>query len=277
MNWKLWIFDLILLWAIFQSPTIAAPVSREGLPTREASHEDPAPRQALPTEEWSESDSLKIEEMVQTQYEQRILHIRERWMNAIPSLGSLQFAGNIGMFSLGFGWDYGKLDRWETLVQLGVLPRFDTNKTDITLTLRENFVPWSFGLGSRSLAQPKTATNTLSEQPLNWSRRSRFSVEPFFLTFALNTTFDNEFWVSEPHKYNHGDYYRFSTKMRFHLGFGSRFSFNVPREKRRHYDRISLYYDLTTYDLAVISAIPNHCIKLKDIVCLGIGVQYKFF
>lgn len=235
-------------------------------------------RQSRPvTDELSATDSLYIEQMAQTRYEQRIAQLQRKWMKLIPSLGTFQYAGNIGIASIGLGWDYGKNDRWETSLQFGFLPKYHADKADMTFTLRENLIPWSLGLGRRRWAQPATATNTLSSEALPWNRRAFISCEPMVFSMFLNTIFDDEFWVHEPEKYNGGDYYRFSSKVRLHFGIGSRVSFNIPKEKRKRCDRASLYYELSTYDLAIISAIPNKKITLNDILCLGVGLQYKFF
>ena len=207
----------------------------------------------------------------QTDYERRVEHAKERWMKLIPSIGCLQYAGDIGLISAGFGWDYGKHDRWETTIHAGFVPKYHADNWDLTFTLRENFIPWSIGLGPR-----RWADNT-ADTKRQWNRRAFASFEPFYSSVFVNTIFDDEFWVHEPKKYNGGNYYRFSSKVRFHFGIGSRLSLNVPQAKRSHFDKITIYGLLSTYDLAVISAIPNEKISLSDILCLGIGVQYKFF
>lgn len=215
--------------------------------------------------------------IIMTRHEQNVETFQRRWMAFIPSLGGFQYAGNVGMISGFIGWDYGKDGRWETLIQLGFLPKYHAERAAATFTLKENYVPWSFGIGRRSWAQKRSATYTGSNQPLPWNRRSRLSIEPIIGTIFINTIFNDEFWVHEPEKYNSGDYYRFPSKVRLHVGIGSRLTYNVPREHRKRFDRISGYYELSTYDLAIISAVPNKKISASDILCLGVGVQYKFF
>ncbi len=210
-----------------------------------------------------------------TAHEVRVANVKQRWMKLTPSIGTLQYAGDVGLISIGFGWDYGRKDRWETILQTGFLPKYHSDKSDVTFTLRENFYPWSFGLGSRRWADPN-GIGTSGER-LSWNRRAFASIEPLYCSFFVNTIFDNEFWVHEPDKYNNGNYYRFSSKVRFHFGIGTRLSLNIPQAQRTHFDKLSVYGLLSTYDLAVISAIPNEKITLSDILCLGIGLQYKFF
>ncbi len=208
-------------------------------------------------------------------YEQLLQRRRERWLRLAPSLSTVQYAGDIGLGALGIGWDYGRNERWETHLQLGFLPKGIGPKWNITLTLRENYVPWSLGIGSRRWADPQRTDN--QGELRDWNRRAAMSIEPLVATVFINTIFDDEFWVHEPEKYNGGSYYRFPSQLRLHLGIGQRLSLNIPQARRRRYDRASLYYTLSTYDLAIITAATNEKITLADILTLGIGLQYKFF
>lgn len=210
-----------------------------------------------------------------TAHEQRVDHIKERWMKLIPNIGCVQYAGDMGLVSVGFGWDYGNRDQWETTIHIGYVPQYKADQWDLTFTLRENYIPWSIGLGPRRWSDTE-GIGTLGER-LRWNRRAFASFEPIYGSFFINTIFDDEFWVHEPKKYNGGDYYRFSSKVRFHLGIGSRLSLNIPKNRRSHFDKITFYGLLSTYDLAILSDIPNEKITLSDILCLGVGIQYKFF
>ena len=84
-----------------------------------------------------------------TRHERNVAQWQRRWLALIPNIGSVQYAGNIGMFAAGPGWDYGKNDRWETLILLGYVPKYHTDRGNVTFTLRQNLVPWSIGLGTR--------------------------------------------------------------------------------------------------------------------------------
>lgn len=210
-----------------------------------------------------------------TPHEQRVENAKEHWEKLIPTISTLQYAGDIGLVSMGFGWDYGKREQWETSIHVGFLPKYHTDQWNLTFTIRENYIPWSIGLGPRRWSD--LTGKSSSGKRLDWNRRAFASFEPVYGSFFVNTIFDDEFWVHEPKKYNGGNYYRFSSKIRCHFGIGSRISFNIPQARRKHFDKLSYYYLLSTYDLAVISAIPNEKITLSDILCLGIGIQYKFF
>lgn len=53
-------------------------------------------------------------------YDHRVHRYRQRWSNLIPTQHVLQFAGNMGLASIGVGWDYGKRRQWETHLLLDI-------------------------------------------------------------------------------------------------------------------------------------------------------------
>lgn len=186
-------------------------------------------------------------------YEQRVEHAYNKWMKIIPNLFLTQYAGNIGFLSTGIGWDYGKHDQWETHMLLGFIPHYVMADDMPTFTLRECYLPWTF------------ECNDI------------FSISPLVASFSINTVFNSEFWFTESERYP-GDYYRFSSKLRAQIGIGSRINLNLSKNKQTELDRLSFYYEISTYDLALISYVPNlSSFRLSDILALGIGFQYKFF
>ena len=124
-------------------------------------------------------------------------HTNERlltaWQKMIPRYTKIQFAGGMGLLSAGVGWNYGHNKSWETEVLWGFVPSFSNDRTKLTMTLRENYVPWSV---------------------------------------RLNTIFDGNLWIKEPKKYPNG-YYWFSTKIRTHVQLGQRISFYDKKFIRR--------------------------------------------
>lgn len=62
----------------------------------------------------------KIEDDVR--YKKRVEKYISRWEKLIPRYTKLQFAGSMGMLSLGTGWNYYR-NHWETDVYLGIVPR----------------------------------------------------------------------------------------------------------------------------------------------------------
>ena len=52
-------------------------------------------------------DSADISNKHYSRYDKRIHRYRKHWESLIPTHTKLQFAGNMGLLSLGTGWDYG--------------------------------------------------------------------------------------------------------------------------------------------------------------------------
>lgn len=65
-------------------------------------------------------------------YERRIEHYKSHWEKIIPRYSKLQYAGSMGMLSLGTGWNYGR-DHWETDIWLGLVPRYSDRHAMATL------------------------------------------------------------------------------------------------------------------------------------------------
>lgn len=88
----------------------------------------------------------KAEESASMRYEKKVERYKRGWARLIPQYEKLQYAGSMGLISVGFGWDYGRKEQWETDVFLGYLPRFSGNKGHVTLTLKENYIPWKLDI-----------------------------------------------------------------------------------------------------------------------------------
>ena len=97
--------------------------------------------------ETTQIDSADISKKRSSRYDKRVHRYRKHWESLIPTHTKLQFAGNMGLLSLGTGWDYGKRNQWETDILFGILPKYDSKRTKITMTLKQNYMPWSISLG----------------------------------------------------------------------------------------------------------------------------------
>lgn len=185
------------------------------------------------------------------QYDKRVHRYRKHWSNLIPTHTKLQYAGNMGFMSFGFGWDYGKHNQWETDVLFGYLPRYQSHENKLTFTLKQNFIPWSCQI-----------------------KKSNFSLEPLATGMYLNTVLGDEFWVREPDRYPEG-YYGFSSRIRIHAYIGQRFTYELNRQKQYKAKAITLYYELSTCDLYLISAIGNKYLKPSDYLSLSFGIKFQ--
>lgn len=182
--------------------------------------------------------------------ERKLERYKEGWSRLIPRYQKVQYAGSMGLISLGVGWDYGKKKQWETDLFLGYLPRFDGDKGHVTITLKENYIPWK----------------------LNF-KKDRLSFEPFTASLYMNKIFGNEFWSREPDKYPDG-YYGVATNFRFNIAFGQRIDFKMrPLGLSEH---LTLFYEFGTNDLYIISYFTNRYLKIPDIFNLSLGIKFQF-
>lgn len=199
----------------------------------------------------SKPDTVVQSKGTTNRYDRRIHRYRKHWEALIPTHTKIQFAGNMGLISLGTGWDYGKHNQWETDLFLGILPKYESKRTKLTLTLKQNYMPWSLQISE-----------------------SRFSVEPLSCGMYLNTVFGEEFWVNEPDRYPKG-YYGFSSKIRIHVFMGQRVTYDIDPKRRFTAKAITFFYELSTCDLYVISAFTNKYLKPKDYLSLSFGLKLQ--
>ena len=72
-------------------------------------------------------------------------------------------------------------------------------------------------------------------------------------------------------------YYGFSNKVRFHLGFGQKFEIRNLQHRSHLFKDFTFYYEVSSCDLYIRQKFLNSSIPLKDILSIGIGLQYTFF
>ncbi|MFR7877163.1 MAG: hypothetical protein ACLU4J_12665 [Butyricimonas paravirosa] len=116
----------------------------------------------------------------------------------------------------------------------------------VTFTLKQNYAPWEVSLGGK------------------------WWLEPLVTGLYMNTVLSDDFWVKEPEKYPN-NYYKFSTRVRFHIFTGQRIAFDLgPHSPFR---RITAFYELSTCDLYIISSATNKYVRTWDILSLSFGVK----
>lgn len=198
------------------------------------------------------SDSLL---RVEPEYKERYLRRHERfermWHNLIPAYAKIQYAGNMGMFSFGTGWQYGSNEQWETDIFFGFIPRHSSRKTKLTFTLKQNFTPWKV-----------------------WETE-KFYFEPLSCGLYFNSVFSDEFWSNAPDKYPNG-YYWFSTKIRTNIFVGERFTLKIPNDKREFATSVTVFYEISTHDFAIIQAVKNSRLTPKDYLTLSFGLKFNW-
>ncbi len=182
-------------------------------------------------------------------YERRMIKRMRRWQRLIPRHYKMQFAGSIGVVSLGAGWTYGRSDQWETDLMFGFLPKFESEEAKIVFTVRQSYIPWKIALGDRG-----------------------FAYRPLSCGVFFSSVLNHNFWVSEPGRYP-GGYYGFSTRLRANIFAGQRIGYYRPDDKRVLAQGISLYYEFSTCDTDLITCFGDRNVKFKDIISLAVGVK----
>ena len=191
------------------------------------------------------------EPVLRTGYDRRVHRFRKNWERIIPTHSKIQYAGNMGLLSFGTGWDYGKRNQWETDLLLGFIPKYSSKKAKVTLTLKQNYMPWSINLGKG------------------------FSTEPLSCGLYLNTVFGNQFWVSEPERYPKG-YYGFSSKVRIHVFMGQRLTYDIDPNRRFLAKSVTFFYEISTCDLYLISGVTNSYLRPRDYLSLSFGLKFQW-
>lgn len=187
-----------------------------------------------------------------SRYDNRTNKYMKFWRAIVPRRIVAQYAGGIGLFSVGLGWVYGPRQMFDTDFMLGYVPAYDTNRGKLTITLRESCSPFSFKV---------------------WRG---ISCRPLSFSIYINAITGHEFWTSEPTRYPH-KYYGFSTGLRLGASLGQRLVINVPSKMRRSFREIVLYYDFNACDLGIASAATNKRLSLWDVVNVSAGVKLTVF
>lgn len=177
----------------------------------------------------------------------------EHWERLAPTHVKIQYAGSIGIVSVGWGWDYGRRGEWETDLMFGAVPTYRSNGPKVTCTLRECYVPWSIALSGR------------------------WALEPLSCGIYCSTIISEKFWVKEPERYPKG-YYTFPTRLRSYFFVGQRISCRVnDRRRDKILHGISFYYELSTCDFYMVSAVQNRSLSLGDILSLSFGIKLQLY
>lgn len=191
--------------------------------------------------------------LVMTKYDRRVHRYRKNWGSLIPTQVILQTCGNMGLFSLGIGWDYGKRRQWETQLLLGFIPKYNSKNAKMTMTLKENYTPWAVDL------------------------KKDWTFEPLECGLYFNTVFGSEFWTKQPAKFRSG-YYQFSTRIRPNIFLGQRISKEVPKNKRKFIKSLTLFYELSTNDIYFMRLWHDGGkAEFWDVFGLSLGLKAQLF
>lgn len=192
-----------------------------------------------------------VHETELSEYDRRVRKYRKHWQGLIPTQVVMQNAGNMGVLSAGIGWNYGNHSQWETHLLLGYLPKYKSGKGKVTMTLKQNYIPWSIYL------------------------KDGWSIEPLSCGIYLNTVFGSEFWGRQPARYPDKYYEALSTKVRANVFIGQRLTKIIPHNRRKKVKSITAFYEISTCDLHVRSMFLDDYLSLWDILGLSIGIKIQ--
>lgn len=194
-------------------------------------------------------------------YRHRVERLQNRWASLIPNQFVIQNAGNMGVLSVGTGWGYGH-GHWETHLLLGYIPKHQSTRGKLTMTLKENYIPWNL-----LLSAPQNESDDFLKR--GWT------LNPLTASIYVNTVYGHEFWKSQPSRYPDKYYEFMSTKFRLNIALGQRITWDIPRNRRKYAKSISLFYEVSTCDLYIRSKFQDSSIPLKDIIGLSLGVKLQ--
>lgn len=160
-----------------------------------------------------------------------------------------QFAGNIGLFSVGPGYSYAK-DKVQSDILYGYVPSFESNTSIHLLTVKTSWHPY---------------TIQLSEL---------FDLQPLRLGTGFSYSYGPQFYTRLPKRYP-DNYYWWASSLRVTPFIGSSVSLKVGGA-HTHIKRLEFYGELGTTDLDIVSKWHNSTLPLWDIWNLAFGTKLVF-
>ena len=184
-------------------------------------------------------------------YVRRLNNYYRMWARLIPRGARIQYAGNMGMFSGGPTWIYGRR-HWETSLMFGFVPKHNAHHAVMTMTLKQDYIPWTVHVAGELV-----------------------DFQPLAAGLYFNTAFSHKFWVHQPSRYPKG-YYWFATRVRTNVYLGQRIRLNIPERKRWFARSVNLFYELSTCDYYFIQKVKNSYITPDKWLTLSFGIQIEW-
>ena len=206
-------------------------------------------------------DSINVVNLESATYRHHVELRKRHWASLIPNQFVIQNAGNMGALSAGFGWGYGR-QHWETHLLWGYIPKHQSTRGKLTMTLKENYIPWNL-----PITGPHDASATA------WKRG--WTLSPLTASLYVNTVYGHEFWKSQPNRYPDKYYEFMSTKFRLNVALGQRITWEKPSNRRKYAKSVTLFYEVSSCDLYIRAKFQDSSVPLKDILGLSIGVKLQ--
>ena len=169
----------------------------------------------------------------------------------VPSQIRIQYAGYIGMLSLGAGWQLNH--HLELEYSMGLAPKQDAQKTIYT-----------------------TAAKLIYQPKLDFNLTDKIKIQPLRVALISSYTMGSRFGkYRDNDKYPDG-YYWWSTSVRVGLGYQAQALINIAKESEK---QLALYLESSLWDLGLFSYYGNSNrshLEFWDIVILGSGCRLYF-
>ncbi|MCJ8167503.1 hypothetical protein MKJ04_21860 [Pontibacter sp. E15-1] len=167
-----------------------------------------------------------------------------------PDAVTLQFAGNIGMFAVAPSYSFAH-DKLNAELFYGYVPEFEAEEKLHILTLKGVYKPFR-------------------KVPL----KNNFSLTPLRFGLGLSYYFRSQFSTNWSNTYPTNDYYWWTSSLRLTGSLGPALNYSLPNS--RNFRELSLYGDVSTYDLIVTSVVKDKSLTAWDIVSFDVGLRASF-
>jgi hypothetical protein len=163
-----------------------------------------------------------------------------------PDHLKIQTAGGIGFVTIGVGYS-NKNQKLEADIYYGYLPKSIGGVRIHSVSAKFIWIPIKSVGGKKIILEPLTTG------------------------VVVNYSFGKQYFSFDPPNYPYR-YYSFPTAIHSALFLGSRFGFNFPANT--FVRRLSLYYEILSYDREIISFISNtKSLQAGDIITLSLGIR----
>lgn len=171
----------------------------------------------------------------------------------IPDEAIVQYAGSIGYFSVGAGYEIFGNKRGNLAFHYGYVPENKGGELNIA-TVKLSYKPWVVKLKE-------------------WG-----TLYPFNPGFFASYTFHKDLSLFFPSGQYPNDYYYWSEAIRPHLSFSTELELKLPKALTNVGVRaLGLYIETNTNDFYLINYLQNmKTLTIDDIFQLGLGLRVKF-
>ena len=166
-----------------------------------------------------------------------------------PDHIKIQYAGATGFMAIGAGYS-NKKEKLEGDLYYGYLPKSIGGVRIHSISAKVTWIP------------------------IHSVRIKKYQLVPLMTGLVANYSFGKQYFSFDPPNYPYR-YYSFPTAIHSALFLGSRIGFNFPANTVVR--RLSLYYEILSYDREIISFVSNtKSLQAGDVITLSLGIRIRF-